>query len=185
MKQSNAPHFNGFMHSRLDDLLFDDLWNLDVFNESDLHSAAFSHIKTFFQQNKRSNIYVRCEPRLAGMKPDIMIYDGANPIYGVEFKFFTKKDYVNNKTVDKDLDKLAKVVNRFESMKWGFFYLVHDSEESYTLTNAALQKRGYDNISMTTINARRKKDTGKRRRNYDDWREEFDSLIAQHRKHAA
>ena len=46
----------------LDRLLFDDIWNLDVFNESDLHSAAYFYIRTYFQKNGRSNIYVRCEP---------------------------------------------------------------------------------------------------------------------------
>lgn len=185
MKQFDFDRFNGFMRSGLDDLLLTDLWNLDVFNESDLHSAAYFYIRKFFQQNGRSNIYVRCEPRLAGMKPDIVIYDRARPIYAVEFKFAKKQDRVNEKGVFKDLDKLAEVVNRFESMKWGFFYLVHDTEESYELPNRVLRKHGYKNISASMINARRTKDTGRRRHNYDDWREEFDKLIAQHREHAA
>jgi hypothetical protein len=173
------------MHHRLNDLLLSDVWNFDVFNESDLHSAAHGYIRSFFQRNGRSNIYVRCEPRLAGMKPDIVIFDRGNPIYTVEFKFFTKQDYVNEEAVFKDLEKLAKVVNRFGSMKWGFFYLVHDSEDSYTFPNPALRKRGYENISVSTINVRRKEGTGRRRTNYDDWRKEFDRLIAQHREHAA
>ena len=74
---------------------------------------------------------------LAGMKPDIVIYDRARPIYVVEFKFAKKTDRVYEKGVFKDLDKLAKVVNRFGSIKWGFFYLVHDSEESYRIPNSS------------------------------------------------
>lgn len=185
MKQFDFDRFNGFMRRGLHKLLLGDIRNLDVFNESDLHSAAYFYIRMFFQQNGRSNIYVRCEPRLAGMNPDIVIYDRARPIYAVEFKFAKKQDRVNEKGVFKDLDKLAKVVNRFKSMKWGFFYLVHDSEQSYRIPNSVLRKNGYEKISMSTINARRNEDNGRRRHNYDDWREEFDSLIAQHREHAA
>lgn len=185
MKQFDFDRFNGFMRSGLDNLLFDDLWNLHVFNESDLHSAAYFYIRKFFQQNERSNIYVRCEPTLARKKPDIVIFNRDRPIYAVEFKVFTEKNHVNESKVFEDLDKLAAGMNRFESMKWGFFYLVHDSEESYTLSNSALRKRGYENISMTTINARRKEDTGRRRHNYDEWRSEFDNLITQQREYAA
>jgi len=184
MRQFNFPRFNGFMNHRLDNLLCADLVNFDIFNESDLHSAAYFYIRDFFRKNERSHIYVRCEPTLARKKPDIVIYNRAKPIYAVEFKVFTKQDDVNEKKVFEDLDKLAEVVNRFESMKWGFFYLVHDSEESYTLSNPALRKRGYDNISMSTINARRKEDTGRRRHNYDKWRAEFDNLSARQREHA-
>ena len=185
MRQFDFDRFNGFMRESLHTLLFDDLWNLDVFNESDLHSAAYFYIRKFFQQNERSNIYVRCEPRLAGMKPDIVIYDRARPIYAVEFKFSKKQNRVNERGVFKDLDKLVKVVNRFDSMKWGFFYLVHDSEESNRIPNSVLRKYGYEKISMTAINMRRNENNGRQRRNYDDWREDFDSLIAQHREHAA
>ena len=54
MKQFDFDRFNGFMRSGLDDLLLTDLWNLDVSNESDLHSAAYFYIRKFFQQNGRS-----------------------------------------------------------------------------------------------------------------------------------
>ena len=185
MKQFDFVRFNGFMRHGLDELLLNDLLNHDIFNESDLHSAAYVYIRAFFRKNERSHIYVRCEPHLAGMKPDIVIFNRTKPIYAVEFKCSMKQDYVNDETVFKDLDKLAEVVNRFESVKRGFFYLVHDSEESYKISNSALKKRGYENISMSTINARRNEKTGRRRHNYDSWREEFDSLIAQQRESAA
>lgn len=151
--------------------------------KADLHSAAYFCIRTFFAKNQRPNIYVRCEPHLAGMKPDIVIYDRAKPIYVVEFKFFTKPNYVNEEAIFTDLDKLA-VVNEFDSMKWSFFYLVHDGEESYTFSNTRLRNRGYENISFSTINLRRKEGTQRRRTNYDDWRAEFDKLVELHRKHA-
>lgn len=184
MKLFDFDRFNGFIHQSLDDLLLNDLWNHDIFNESDLHSAAYFYIRTFFEKNERQNIYVRCEPQLAGMKPDIVIYDKAKPIYTVEFKFFTKQDYVNEESVFKDLDNLAEIVNRFNSMKWGFFYLVHDSEESYTFSNPTLRRRGYEKISFSTINLRRKEGTERRRTNYDAWRAEFDKLVELHREHA-
>lgn len=185
MKQFDFGRFNGFMGNGLEDLLLKDLLNHDIFNESDLHSAAYFYIRSFFQLNGRSNIYVRSEPRLAGMEPDIVIFDRARPIYAVEFKFAKAQDRINEDGIFKDLDKLAKVVNRFDSMKWGFFYLVHDTEEFYELPNRELRKQGYKNISASLINARRTNNGKRRRRNYDDWREEWDYLIAQHREHAA
>jgi hypothetical protein len=184
MSVFDFDRFNGFMRQSLDDLLFNDLWNHDIFNESDLHSAAYFYIRTYFEKNERSNIYVRCEPQLAGMKPDIVIYDRAKPIYGVEFKFFTKPDFINEEAVFKDLDKLAEIVSRFDSMKWGFFYLVHDGEESYTFSNPSLRRRGYEKISFSTVNLRRKEENGRRRNNYDEWRAEFDKLVSLHREHA-
>ena len=184
MKLYDFDRFNGFMRQSLNDLLFNDLWNHDIFNESDLHSAAYFYIRTFFQKNERPNIYVRCEPQLAGMKPDIVIYDQAKPIYAVEFKFFTKKDYVNEEGVFNDLAKLDKIVTRFNSMKWGFFYLVQDSEESYTFSNPSLRRHGYEKVSFSTINLRRKEGTDRRRTNYDAWRAEFDKLVDLHREHS-
>ena len=184
MSVFDFDRFNGFMRQSLDDLLLNDLWNHDIFNESDLHSAAYFYIRTYFEKSERSNIYVRCEPQLAGMKPDIVIYDRAKPIYGVEFKFFTKPDFINEKTVFKDLDKLAEIVSRFDSMKWGFFYLVHDGEESCTLSNPSLRRRGYEKISFSTVNLRRQEENGRRRNNYDEWRAEFDKLVSLHREHA-
>jgi hypothetical protein len=118
------------------------------------------------------------------MKPDIVIYDKAKPIYAVEFKFFTKPDFVNEEAIFTDLNKLAEIVNQFDSMKWGFFYLVHDGEESYTFSNPSLRRRGYDKISFSTINLRRKEGTERRRTNYDAWRAEFDKLMELHREHA-
>ncbi|MBI3810008.1 MAG: hypothetical protein HY284_06085 [Nitrospirae bacterium] len=184
MSLFDFDRFNGFMRHGLDDLLFSDLWEHYIFNESDLHSAAYFYIREYFNKNERPNIYVRCEPQLARMKPDIVIFDKAEPIYAIEFKFFTKPDSINEEALFRDLDKLAKIVGRFDSMKWGFFYMVHDGEEPYTLSNPSLRRRGYERISVSTINLRRREDTGRRRNNYDCWRMEFDALLSLHRKHA-
>lgn len=159
--------FNGFVRSGLDNL-----------------PAAYFYIREYVAKNKRQSIYVRCEPQLAGMKPDIVINDRAKPIYAIEFKYFTKPDYINKEAMYKDLDKLREIMNGFDSTRWGFFYLVHDSEETYTFSDAMLRRLGYGKISVTTINLRRKEDTGRRRNGYDEWREEFDKLLASHREHA-
>ena len=37
----DAAQFNGFAKTELEDRILDDLWNLYIFNESDLHSAAY------------------------------------------------------------------------------------------------------------------------------------------------
>ncbi|MFQ5780563.1 MAG: hypothetical protein ACE5HN_07215 [Nitrospiria bacterium] len=71
MARFDFDRFNGFVKQSLDDLLFNDLWNLDIFNERDFHSAAYYYIPTYFRKHERSSIYVRCEPKLEEMEPDM------------------------------------------------------------------------------------------------------------------
>ena len=96
--------FNGFARSGLDDLLFKDLWNHDIFNESDMHSAAYYYIRKYFAAQGRSNIYVRCEPHVGGMMPDIVVFDSGNPVYALEFKFFSRPDHINEEAILSDLE---------------------------------------------------------------------------------
>ena len=80
----DAAQFNGFAKDELDDRLFDDLWALYVFNESDLHSAAYYYIRAYFAKRGSDNIFVRCEPQMGGKKPDIVVYDHSRPVYVLE-----------------------------------------------------------------------------------------------------
>ncbi len=123
--------FNGFARSSLNNFLFDDLWNHDIFNERDMHSSAYFYIRDYFRKQGRDNAYVRCEPRLSDMRPDIVIYERGKPVYVLEFKFFSKPEYVNVDAVDGDLDKLAACVDAYASIKWGFFFMIYDADEMY------------------------------------------------------
>jgi hypothetical protein len=183
MGRFDFDRFNGFARRSLDDFLFSDLWSHDIFNERDMHSAAYFYIRDYFRKNERDNVYVRCEPQLARMKPDV-VYERGKPIYLLEFKFFAKPDYINDDAVYDDLDKLAEVVDVHPSVRWGFFHMIYDADEPFTFSDSRLRRAGYAKISVTTINARRKEDTDRRRVGYDDWRDEFDRLQAAHREHA-
>ena len=176
--------FNGFARSGLDDLLFADLWDNYIFNESDMHSAAYYYIREYFKKKGRGECFVRCEPMLAGMKPDIVIYTGGKPTYVLEFKMFAKPDAVNNDAVVNDLEKLAVVIENLPTVKWGFFHMIYDADEPYTISDNRLRRAGLKKMSVTTINARRKEDTGRRRTGYDEWRAAFDSLRSKHKEHA-
>ena len=48
--------FNGFARNSLDDLLSDDLWNLDIFNERDLHAGAYFYIRDYFSKQERDDV---------------------------------------------------------------------------------------------------------------------------------
>lgn len=176
--------FNGFARKSLDDLLFSDLWSYDIFNERDMHSSAYFYIRDYFRKHERDHAYVRCEPQLAGMRPDIVIYERGKPTYVLEFKFFSKPEYVNEDAVYDDLNKLADCVDAYPSIKWGFFHMIYDAEELFTFSDSRLRRAGFSRVSVTSINARRKEDSGRRRTNYDDWRAEFDRLQEKHREHA-
>ena len=184
MGRFDFDRFNGFARSSLDDFLFDDLWNHDIFNERDMHSSAYYYIREYFRKHDRGDVYVRCEPQLARMKPDIVVYNRGHPAYVLEFKFFSKPEYVNEVAVYDDLDKLAEAVDAYESVKWGFFHMIYDADEPFKFSDSRLRRRGYAKISVTSINARRKEENDRRRTGYDDWRAEFDRLQNLHRKHA-
>jgi hypothetical protein len=181
MGMFDGKRFNGFARGHLCEMLLEDLWGHYIFNESDMHSSAYYYIREYFIKNGRDRIYVRCEPQLDRKKPDIVIYKDGAPIYALEFKFFSRLDGVRERDVDKDLHKLAQVVKKHQ-MRWGFFHMVYDAEENFTMSDSWLRKQGLSKISVSGINARRK-DSGRRRTRYQTWRSEFDRLRRLHREH--
>jgi len=179
----NFPRFNGFARSGLDEWLLADFWNHYIFNESDMHSAAYFYIREYFMRRESHKIYVRCEPQVARMRPDIVVFDSGRPVYALEFKLFTKPDYINEESVWQDINKLSDLIDAFDSMGWGFFHMIYDCDEPFTISDARLRREGYGKVSVTTINARRREQTGRRRAQYDEWRKEFDLLQDSHRRH--
>ena len=184
MGKFDFDRFNGFPRQSLNNLLLEDLWNHDVFNESDMHSAAYFYIRDYFRKQDRPGLYVRCEPQLMGMKPDIVVYEHGRPVYALEFKMYAKPGPLNEEAIFQDLDKLARLAEKIPSLRWGFFLMIYDDEESYTMSDQRLRRGGYEKVSVTAINARRTEETGRRRRGYDEWRADFDRLQAAHREHS-
>jgi hypothetical protein len=172
---------NGFIRQGLDDLLFSDLWNLYIFNESDMHSAAYYYIRKFMEKKGRDDAYVRCEPVIMGSKPDIVIYKNNNPIYVVELKMFSRPDQLDEVGVIKDLEKMKNIMEERPTISWGFFMMIYDCEESYNPSSYTLRKSGFDRVSVTSINARRNEKTDRLRIGYNDWRQDFDKLISAHK----
>lgn len=180
---SNATTFKGFMIDELElqkDFL-EDIRGLYIFNESDLHSAAWFYIKEYFStRSARSaeNIYVRSEPTMAmgrkEYKPDIVVFDRIKPIYFVEIKFLKtsrNKIGLDRRSVNQDLSKLQKYAKRYPDFKWGFLVCVYDADEVYEVN-----MNEYDRISLISINLKRN-GTGRLRKNYDSWRSRFDELL--------
>lgn len=175
--------FNGFARNELPERLLDDLWSHDIFNERDMHSSAYHYIREFFRSKKRHSIYVRCEPQLAGMRPDIVIYLNGEPIYVLEFKFFSKCDHISNEKILDDIKKLDECVRAFPTVRWGFFHMMYDAEELLCISDYRLRSRGLSKVSAITINARRNY-SGRQRHGYRDWRSEFDRLHERQREYS-
>ncbi|MGH9427103.1 MAG: hypothetical protein ACRD2L_12470 [Terriglobia bacterium] len=178
----DAAQFNGFAKSELDDRLFEDIWNWDIFNESDLHSAAYYYIRTYFAKRTSDNIFVRCEPQMRGKKPDIVVYDQSRPVYVLEFKMFPEPEIIDEAKIDADLEKLDDFIRSLDSIKWGFFMIVYDSDDDFNISDPRLRRQGLEKISVIGVNLRRKEGSGRRRTGYDQWRTEFDRLRAHHKK---
>jgi hypothetical protein len=178
----DASQFNGFAKTELDDHLFDDLWAFYVFNESDLHSAAYYYIRTYFAKRGSDNIFVRCEPPMRGKKPDIVVYDHSRPVYVLELKMFSEPELVDEAKIDSDLAKLDEFMRSVETLKWGFFIVVYDSDDDFNISDARLRRQGLERISVIGVNLRRREGSGRRRTGYDEWRKEFDRLRSHHRK---
>ena len=180
----DSEKFNGFMKTEIDDLLFEDIWNYWIFNESDLHSAAYYYIRKYFerrQSNSSLEAFVRCEPIMEdGTKPDLVIFQRYDPIYFIEIKMFNKPENLSDDKSLADLDKLKNYQRRYSTCKWGFFILVYDSDKMYSYTPYMLKKDGYQNISIIPINMRRKEDTARQRTGYEDWRKQFDKFLQRH-----
>jgi hypothetical protein len=176
----DAAQFNGFARNELDNLLFDDIWNHDVFNESDLHSAAYYYIRTYFQRRGSDGMFVRCEPRLRKFKPDIVVYREYRPEYLVELKMFTDLEVVVESKIQRDLAKMQTLMHEIESIKWGFFILVYDHDDHFGMSDQRLRRHGFEKMSVSSINMRRNEGSGRRRIGYDGWRTQFDRLRNRH-----
>jgi len=177
----DSQRFNGFVKKGLDDLLYNDIWDYWVFNESDLHSAAYFYIRRYFDKRGRDDVFVRCEPALRGSRPDIVIFQDTHPVYAMELKMFPEAGRITENLIYDDLEKLQRVA-RIETVKWAFFIVVCDLDESWKISDQTLRRRGYEKVSSITINLRRKETTERRRSGYDRWRAEFDRLRDGQRK---
>ncbi|GEM_PF-3181742 len=183
----DSERFNGFVKNELDDLLFSDISQYFIFNESDLHSAAYYYIRDYFlrRDSQANEIIVRCEPVMEDYgKPDIVVYNKYNPLYMIELKMFVKPDIIRESTeidvIRKDLDKLKAYIEKYPTIKWTFQISVYDSEEMWRPSAYILRKSGYEKISVGTINLRRKEKSGYRRPRYDEWRKQFDKYLERH-----
>jgi hypothetical protein len=172
---------NGFIRQGLDVLLFEDLWSLYIFNESDMHSAAYYYIRKFMEKKGRDDAYVRCEPMILGSKPDIVIYKNSDPLYIIELKMFSRPDQLDERGVLMDLAKMADIMEKTPSIRWGFFLMIYDHEEPFNPSPYTMRKSGFDRLSITSINARRHEKTDRLRSGYKEWRQDFDKITVAHK----
>ena len=187
MGKFDFARFNGFAKNSLDDFIATDLLNHDIFNERDMNASAYYYIREYFRKRKKEddNIYVRCESRLLGKNPDIVVYERGKPVYLFEFKCFPKKkDSISESAIDSDLFKIARIMKKIPSLKWGFFFVIYDADKMLNYSNHHLRKEGLSKITFIGINARRQEKTGYKRKGYDDWRTEFDNLQKAQGKHS-
>lgn len=176
----DSAQFNGFAKNELDNLLFEDLWNLFIFNESDLHSATYYYIRTYFEKRGSEQVFVRCEPRLRGVRPDIVVHEQYHPTYLVELKMFPDPEIIDESKIQTDIQKLVGLISDIPTIKWGFLIAVYDSDEDFGVSDQRLRRRGIEKVSVSSINLLRSEQTGRRRVRYDEWRADFDKLRSRH-----
>lgn len=67
MGRFDFERFNGFVRGSLDNLLFEDFWNLDIFNGRDMHAAAYFYIRGYCR--KAGRIARRLQLRMVSLLP--------------------------------------------------------------------------------------------------------------------
>ena len=185
LSMMDARRFNGFVKGELKIKLLKDIKDLYIFNESDLHSAAYFYIRKWFEQREHDSAYVRCEPRLNKKKPDIVVFEKKKPSYVLELAMSTKHHPMrtNKDKVTKDLKKLRQYVKRISSIRYAFLVHVHDDESLPTVPDHKLRRHDYPDISIVDLNIRKDSETKRKRRWYEEWRQDFDSLETAHRSY--
>lgn len=180
MGKFEADRFNGFIKSGLGKGLYKDLRKCLLHNERDVHAAAYGYIRKFIERKGRDRLIVRCDATLKGPgcqrpRPDLVVFNQRKPIYAVEFKVFPRIVGVNRAAVEKDVRKL-EVLGRRHGLSYGFLVVVYDSESELYLPDRVLRKRDIKRVSVIEINMRFDVKTLRQRRNYEEWRKEFDAI---------
>lgn len=175
--------FNGFVKEDLKEKLLEDIKERYIFNESDLHSAAWFYIRQWFSRQERDYAYVRCEPRLNKKKPDIVVFEKKKPSYVLELAMSTKRKPLKQviDKLHKDLDKLQHYGKRVSSIRYAFILHVYDDDSLISYSDQKLRRHGYTNMTIVDLNIRMNSETKSKRRWYERWRQDFDSLEAAHR----
>ncbi len=108
-----------------------------------------------------------------------MVFNQDKPIYAIEFKVFPKSVGINRavveKAVEKDVHKL-EVLGRRHGLSYGFLVVVYDSEDDLYLPYRVLRKQGIKRVSVVEINMRFDVKTLRQRRNYEEWRRQFNVI---------
>lgn len=151
-------------------------------------STLWFYISDYLSRSENhnpGNYYVRCNPtvrksRQRKANPDIVIFKGTQPAYFIELKFHIKrqKDSINldSRSINKDLSKLRALKNRYaDTFKEAFLIYVFDADEVVSEPD----RDRYEGVSFIPINVRRN-DKGYLRKNYNEWRNEFDRIFEAH-----
>lgn len=159
---------SGYLNRELADKLLTDLYNFNIFHESDMQACAYHHLRKFFEKYHRPAWMMRSQPYLAKARPDICIFYNYSPIYLIEFKFFSTE--FAERPLDDDIKKLKRLKKRYDSVRKCFIVVIYDSDEMLPeLTSYWRKKLNLRNIYIIPINARRKRKSERQRRGYDNW----------------
>jgi len=184
MGKFEADRFNGFFRRGLVKGLYEDLRNCLLFKEGDVHAAAYYYIRKFLERKGRDRLIVRCNATLKGPgskrpRPDVVVFNHDKPIYAVELKVFESPIGVKRASVEKkveeDVRKLETLIRR-HGLSYGFLIVVYDSERELDLPDRDLRKQGIERVSVVEINMRFDVKTQRQRRNYKEWRRQFDAI---------
>ena len=175
---------NGFVNEELGNLLLTDLYRFNVFNEGDMQACAYHHLRRFFQGNRHPNWIVRCQPFLRGGKehvralnsrgliPDVCLFYRYKPVHVIELKFFPN-DF-DMSMIQVDIRKLKALRKHYPSIRVCFVVFIYDSDEMFPeLTSYWRKKLALKGFCAVPINVRRKRATGRKRRDYRAWKKKW------------
>jgi hypothetical protein len=93
----------------------------------DAHSVAYHHMRRFLRD--REDWLVRCGPKIAGVRPDLVVFNRYTPKFVLELGFCLLPDKSNfaRTKAEGDRDKLHHLRGRVDTLGKGYLLMVHDS----------------------------------------------------------
>lgn len=148
-----------------------DWYELFIFSERDMQSAAYFWVRKYFDRNRTERWRVRNEPifRLRDgthYKPDLVVFKDGRPVDAFELKCHLRR--VDLGLWDKDLTKLCRLKDECK-LRHAYQLVLYDAEG---VSELASQKEPWMKRYLTFVgaNVRRHEYTCRLRRGYHDAR---------------
>ena len=129
---SYGERLNKFIMDNLQDKIRKDLRAYRLFSEMDMHAVVYYHLRKALRD--RTDWYVRCNLRIAGVQPDIIVFNRYTPKFAMElaFRISDSQSYFPQRKLKDDKESLEKIKKAFPNLGKAYLIAVFDANSDYT-----------------------------------------------------